>query len=79
MKERITLELDSESIAAAREAGIDLSELLVTALRRLLPNLHAKEREALARQWQEENKTALESVNKSIEEHGLWSDGIRNF
>jgi hypothetical protein len=30
---RITLELDDESIAAAQEAGIDFSELLVQALR----------------------------------------------
>jgi post-segregation antitoxin (ccd killing protein) len=42
--ERISIELDPESIAAAKEAGIDLSELLTEALRRRLPKLHAAER-----------------------------------
>jgi post-segregation antitoxin (ccd killing protein) len=41
---QITLDLDDESIAAAQEAGIDLSELLVQALRRRLPKLHAADR-----------------------------------
>jgi post-segregation antitoxin (ccd killing protein) len=52
MGERVTLELDAESIAAAKAAGIDLSRLLVDALRRRLPNLHAVERAKLAREWQ---------------------------
>jgi post-segregation antitoxin (ccd killing protein) len=47
---QITLDLDDDSIAAAREAGIDLSQLLVHALRRQLPNLHAAERTKAARQ-----------------------------
>jgi antitoxin CcdA len=79
MNERITVELDSASIAAAKEAGIDLSQLLREALRRRLPHLHAEDREAAARQWYEENKEAVDSINKFIEEHGLWSDGGRQF
>jgi antitoxin CcdA len=79
MGERVTLELDAESIAAAKEAGIDLSQLLVHALRRLLPNLHASQREEEARKWYEENKEAVDSINKFVEEHGLWSDGARKF
>jgi post-segregation antitoxin (ccd killing protein) len=80
MGERVTLELDSESIAAAREAGIDLSLLLVEALRRRLPKLHAVEREAAARKWYEENKDAVDAVNKMIEQDGyVFSDGARSF
>jgi antitoxin CcdA len=80
MGERVTIELDSESIAAARDAGIDLGELLVEALRRRLPNLHAAERAAAARRWQEENREALEAVNRMIEEDGfVFSDGARTF
>jgi post-segregation antitoxin (ccd killing protein) len=53
MGERVTveLELDTEALAAAREAGIDLSELLTHALRRRLPNLHRGNREEEARRW----------------------------
>jgi antitoxin CcdA len=67
---QITLDLDDDSIAAAREAGIDLSQLLVHALRRQLPNLHAAERTEAARQWQEENKEAIDAYNKMIEKDG---------
>jgi post-segregation antitoxin (ccd killing protein) len=80
MGERVTLELDSESIAAAKEAGIDLSALLVEALRRRLPKLHAAEREAAARAWYEENKAAVDAVNQMIEQDGyVFSDGARSF
>jgi post-segregation antitoxin (ccd killing protein) len=80
MGERVTLELDSESIAAAKEAGIDLSVLLVEALRRRLPKLHAAEREAAARKWYEENKAAVDAVNQMIEQDGyVFSDGARSF
>jgi antitoxin CcdA len=79
MGERITVELDSESIAAAQEAGIDLSKLLVEALRRRLPKLHAGEREAEAQKWCEENKEAMDAYNKFIETHGLFSDRLRKF
>jgi antitoxin CcdA len=79
MIERVTIELDSEAIEAARAANIDLSELLIAALRRRLPTLHAAEREQAARAWYEENKEAIDSYNKFIEQHGLFSDGVRTF
>ncbi len=79
MNERISIELDSESIAAAKEAGIDLSQLLRDALRRRLPHLQPADREAIARQWYEENKEAVDSYNKFVAEHGLLSDGVRKF
>jgi post-segregation antitoxin (ccd killing protein) len=80
MGERVTVELDSESIAAAQEAGIDLSQLLLEALRRRLPKLHAAEREAEARKWYEENKEAVDEVNRMIEKDGfVFSDGARGF
>ena len=80
MHESVTLELDSESIEAARKAGIDLSPLLVQALRRRLPDLHAAERAAAAAKWQEENREAIEAYNRMIEEDGfVFSDGARTF
>ena len=79
MGERVTIELDAEAFAAAREAGIDLSELLVQALRRRLPHLHAASREDAARKWYEENKEAVDAYNKMIEANGLFSDGVRTF
>jgi antitoxin CcdA len=79
MNEHVTIELDSEAVAAARAANIDLSELLVAALRRRLPTLHAAEREKAAREWYEANKAAIDSYNEFIEQHCLFSDGVRKF
>jgi post-segregation antitoxin (ccd killing protein) len=80
MREAVTIELDQESIEAARNAGIDLSELLVQALRRRLPDLHAPEREEAARRWYEDNKEAVDSYNRMIAGDGsVFSDGARNF
>mgnify|MGYP001427527160 CR=1 FL=1 len=80
MGEGVTIELDAESIAAAKAAGIDLAQLLVEALRRRLPNLHAAERAELARRWQEENREAIDAYKKMIEEDGyVFSDGVRTF
>ncbi len=39
MNERVTLELEAKVLAAARDAGLDLSELLSRSVRRCLPQL----------------------------------------
>jgi antitoxin CcdA len=80
MNERITVELDAKTLAAARAAGLDLSEMLTRALRRYLPEPDPAERERAARQWYEENKEAVDAYNKMIEEDGfVFSDGGRTF
>ena len=80
MGERVTIELDAEAIAAAKAAGIDLSKLVIEGLPRRLPDLHALERAKLDRQWQEENREAIDAYNRMIEEDGyLFSDGARTF
>jgi post-segregation antitoxin (ccd killing protein) len=80
MGERIVVELESEELAAARAAGIDLSELLSQALRRRLPGLDAADRAEVARKWYEENKEAVDAYNGMIEEDGfVFSDGARTF
>ena len=80
MGERLIIELDGELIAAAKAAGIDLSQLLLEALRRRLPNLHASERAVLDRRWQEANREAIEAYNQMVEQDGfVFSDGVRTF
>jgi len=80
MGERVVVELEAEVLAAARAAGIDLSELLSQALRRRLPILDSADREEAARKWYEENKEAVDAYNRMIEEDGfVFSDGARTF
>ena len=54
--EKVTVELDSETVAAAAAAGLDLSKELTLALRRRLPLPTAQDREEAARRWQAENR-----------------------
>jgi antitoxin CcdA len=79
MNERVTVEIDAETLPAARDAGMDLSALLTGAIRRRLPQLSDAERKDAARQWYEENKAAVDAYNEMVEKHGLFSDGVRTF
>ncbi len=79
MNERVTVEVDAETLRRAREAGLDLSEALTQALRRALPLPTDEERRRAAEQFYRENKDAIDYSNEYIEKHGLWSDGLRMF
>ena len=79
MNERVTLELDAETLARARAAGVDLSKTLTCALHRVLPPASEADRAAAAEQWYRENKTAVDSYNEFIAKHGLFSDDLRKF
>jgi post-segregation antitoxin (ccd killing protein) len=79
MNERVTVELDAETLRRAREAGVDLSETLTRALRRVLPLPSDDERKLAAEQFYRENKEEIDYSNEYVEKHGLWSDGLRMF
>ena len=79
MNERVTVEVDAETLRRAREAGVDLSETLTRALRRVLPLPTDEERRRAAEQFYRENKEAIDASNEYVEKHGLFSDGMRMF
>lgn len=79
MNERVTVELDADVLAAAREAGVDLSRELTRALIRYLPNITEAERLAMADKWYRENKEWIDSYNRFVADHGVFSDGVRTF
>jgi antitoxin CcdA len=81
MNERVTVELDAETLKQAREAGVDLSVALRRGLRGMLPTPLPtdEERKRAAQQWYEENKEAVDASNELMEKHGLFSDGARMF
>lgn len=79
MNERVTVEIDAETLKRAREAGVDLSQTLTRALLRALPPLTDEERKRQADQWYLENKEAVDASNEYVEKHGLFSDGARMF
>ncbi|MBN8958704.1 MAG: type II toxin-antitoxin system CcdA family antitoxin [Rhizobiales bacterium] len=78
--QKVVLELDSEAVQAAEAAGLNLSSVLLEALYRKLPDLHAEQRRELRQRWLEENREAIEAINRRVEENGfVFSDGARTF
>ena len=79
-RESVTLELDRDAIDAAESKGLDLSVVLLEALYRKIPELHADKRAEQGRIWLEQNREAIESMNRIIENDGyVFSDGARTF
>jgi antitoxin CcdA len=68
----VNLSLDTGVVEAARAAGINLSQTCEAAL-------HAAARVERERQWQEENREAIEAWNAWTEEHGLPLAQYRQF
>ena len=71
-KKAANLTVRADLLDEARARKINLSQTLETALAAELK----KRREA---EWLEQNKAAIEAYNREIAEHGLWSDGLRQF
>ena len=60
----VNLTLDTGIVAAARDAGLNLSQISEAAIRAATK----KTRDA---QWQEENRAAIEAHNQWVEENGI--------
>ncbi|TDB57273.1 type II toxin-antitoxin system CcdA family antitoxin [Photorhabdus khanii] len=68
----VTLTVERSLLSRAREAGINFSATLTAAL-----DAELRHHEAL--KWQEDNKEALEALNRFHDEHGCFSDEYRTF
>ena len=71
-KKAANLTVRADLLEEARARKINLSHTLEVALAAELK----RQREA---EWLEQNKEAIEAYNREIAEHGLWSDGLRQF
>lgn len=71
-KKAANLTVRADLLEEARARKINLSQTLEVALAVELK----KRREA---EWLEQNKEAIEAYNREIAEHGLFSDGFRQF
>jgi len=66
------LTIDPVLVSEGKEAGLNLSKIAEDAIRLAL---RAKQQE----QWLKENAEAIAAYNRRIEEHGTFSDGLRQF
>lgn len=71
-KKPTNLSINSDLLSKARKNKINLSATLENALEQ---ELRKRERD----KWLKENKNAIESLNKLVEENGLFSDKYRDF
>lgn len=71
-KKSANLSIDSELLRAAKKLDINLSQTLEERLTELV-NV------AQRRQWLEENRPAIDAYNRSIEQRGVFSRGLRRF
>ncbi len=71
-KRATNVSVRSDLLAAAREAGLNLSATLERAL---TEELTAAKRKT----WLAENREAIEAYNEHVEKHGTFSDNVRTF
>lgn len=71
-KKPTNLSINSDLLKQAKELNINLSATLEQAL---TAQLKAKR----AQLWLEQNKDAIAAYNQSVDEQGVFSDGLRSF
>jgi len=71
-KRATNVSVRSDLLAAAREAGVNLSATLERALSEELAGVKRKK-------WREENREAIAAYNDYVEKHGTFSDDVRSF
>jgi antitoxin CcdA len=71
-KRATNVSVRGDLLAAAREAGLNLSATLERALTGELAELKRKK-------WREVNEEAIAAYNEFVEKHGTFSDDVRSF
>jgi antitoxin CcdA len=71
-KKPANLSINSDLLQQAKDHHINLSKALELRLEEIL-------RDEKRRNWQEENREAMEEYNRRIEVRGVFSDGLRQF
>ena len=71
-KKNTNLSINSDLLQQAKEHHINLSQALELRLAEML-------RDEKRRDWQKENREAIEEYNRRIEARGVFSDGLRQF
>ena len=71
-RKSVNLSLDTGIVAAAREAGLNLSKISEAAIREAT-------RQEQGRRWQEENREALDGWKRWVEKNGLPLEKYRLF
>ena len=71
-KKTVNVTIDRELFQRAKSLGVNVSSVLTDAL-------SVRGRDIEIQQWREQNRAALEELNRITEENGLLSDEYRTF
>lgn len=71
-RKAVNLTADVDLVDTAKAMGLNLSQLFEEGLKKAVW-------EERKRQWEHENRGALDNYNRFVEEHGVFSDGLRSF
>jgi len=71
-KKAVNVSISADMLRAARASDINLSATLEAALERELRRLRRNE-------WLKQSAEAIDAYNRSVEEHGAYSDDVRAF
>jgi antitoxin CcdA len=71
-KRATNVSVRSDLLAAAREAGVNLSAALERALTEELA-------ESRRKKWRKDNREAIAAYNEHLEKHGTYSEDVRSF
>jgi antitoxin CcdA len=71
-KRAANVSIRSDLLDSAREAGLNLSATLESALERALA-------EEKRKRWRQDNREAIAAYNDYVEQHGTFSDDVRGF
>ncbi|CAI1560277.1 plasmid maintenance protein CcdA [Serratia proteamaculans] len=71
-KKTVNVTVDRDLFQRAKSLGVNVSSVLTDAL-------NARVRDIEIQKWREENRPALEELNRISEENGLLSDEYRTF
>ena len=71
-KRTVSVTLEPSLLERARAAGINLSATLATALQHEISGSEAE-------RWKLDNREAIQTLNRMVEERGLFSDDHRTF
>ena len=80
MTRKMTITLEDELLTNLDEVALKSGKKKTQIIREALTNyLNISSKDDKKKQWEKENKEAIESYNKRISENGLFSDGLRSF
>ena len=71
-KKATNITINSDLLAKAKKYKINISANVEKILEEIIKQYEIKN-------WEKENKEAIDSYNQRISEHGVFSDGFRSF